>query len=167
MSMSNADQKTAESLATVLDFLANTGPDVVEAAAERLVAPDGVYVSLNFENPELKEIEPWAGTAVGPSAFSSTFLRVANYWDVQDFSITDKLASGESVAIFGQFTYRSVEVGTVFTSPFAILAKVRDGRIEYFRFMEDTYASASSFRQSGTWIVKTTRDKPAFKVGSH
>lgn len=165
MTIATSDDPSAASLAVVLDFLSNTAPDKVEAAAERLVASDAVYVSLNFDNPELKKIEPWTGTATGPSAYSSTFLRVGSYWKIEDFSITDKLASGESVAIFGRFTYRSVEVGRVFTSPFSILAKVRDGKIVYFQFMEDTYASASSFRQSGSWTVKTTKDTPAFEVG--
>lgn len=149
-----------------MDFLSNTAPDKVEAAAARLVAPDAVYVSLNFDNPELKKIEPWTGTAKGPSAYSSTFLRVAEYWTIEDFTITAKLAVGEDVAIFGKFTYRSVELGHVFTSPFSIHANVREGKMVYFQFMEDTYASASSFRKSGSWIVKTTKATPAFEVGA-
>jgi Ketosteroid isomerase-related protein len=154
------------SLAVVMDFLSNTAPDKVEAAAERLVAPDATYVSLNFDNPELKKIEPWTGTAKGPTAYSSTFTRVANYWNIEDFKITEKIASGEDVAVFGRFTYRSVVVGKVFTSPFSIHAKVRDGKMTYFQFMEDTYASASSFRTSGSWMVQTTKDSMPFKVGA-
>ena len=162
----NSQNQSAASLAVVMDFLSNTAPDKVEAAAARLVAPDAVYVSLNFDNPELKKIEPWTGTAKGPSAYSSTFLRVAEYWTIEDFTISDKLAVGEDVAIFGKFTYRSVAVGNVFTSPFSIHAKVRGGKMVYFQFMEDTYASASSFRQSGSWTVKTTKAAPAFEVGA-
>lgn len=162
----HSQNQSAASLAVVMDFLSNTAPDKVEAAAARLVAPDAVYVSLNFDNPELKKIEPWTGTAKGPSAYSSTFLRVAEYWTIEDFTITDKLAVGEDVAIFGKFTYRSVAVGHVFTSPFSIHAKVREGKMVYFQFMEDTYASASSFRQSGSWTVKTTKATPAFEVGA-
>jgi ketosteroid isomerase-like protein len=161
----SSDVQSAASLAVVIDFLSNTAPDKVEAAAKRLVAPDATYVSLNFNNPELKKIEPWTGTAKGPSAYSSTFMRVANYWKIEDFTVTDKFASGEDVAIFGKFTYRSVVVGTVFTSPFSIHAKVRDGKMTYFQFMEDTYASASSFRKSGSWTVQTTKDSAPFKVG--
>lgn len=162
----SSQNQSAASLAVVMDFLSNTAPDKVEAAADRLVAPDAVYVSLNFDNPELKKIEPWTGTAKGSSAYSSTFLRVAEYWTIEDFAITDKLAVGEDVAIFGKFTYRSIEVGHVFTSPFSIHAKVREGKMVYFQFMEDTYASASSFRQSGSWTVKTTKATPAFEVGA-
>ena len=158
--------QSADSLSVVMEFLSNTAPDKVEAAAERLVAPDATYVSLNFDNPELKEILPWTGTRKGPQAYSYTFLRVANYWNIEDFTVTDTIASGEDVAIFGKFTYRSVTVGHVFTSPFSILAKVRDGKMTYFQFLEDTYASSKSFRQSGSWIVKTTEDTAPFTVGA-
>ena len=48
--------QSAASLAVVMDFLSNTAPDKVEAAATRLVAPNAVYISLNFDNPELKKI---------------------------------------------------------------------------------------------------------------
>lgn len=158
-------QQQRAPLDVVKEFLENTAPDKVGAAAKRLVAPDATYVSLNFDNPELKKIEPWAGTSKGPDGFSSTFSRVAKYWKIEDFKVTDMFGSGESVAAFGTFTYRSVAVGTTFSSPFSILAKVRNGQIQYFQFMEDTYASASSFRQSGSWIVKTDPDAPAFEVG--
>ncbi|MGJ9420634.1 nuclear transport factor 2 family protein [Massilia sp. CMS3.1] len=135
-----------EPLYVIKDFLENTAPDKVEAAANRLVAPDAIYIALNFDNPELKRIEPWAGTSTGPKAFSSIFARVAKYWKIEDFKITDMFGSGEDVAVFGSFTYRSVAVGTSFRSPFSIHAKVKNGKISYFQFMEDTYASASSFR---------------------
>jgi hypothetical protein len=163
---SSSEALSAKSLSVVMDFLSNTAPDKVEAAAERLVAPDATYVSLNFDNPELKKILPWTGTAKGPQAYSSTFMRVANYWKIEDFTVTDKIASGEDVAIFGKFTYRSVAVDHVFTSPFSIHAKVSNGKMIYFQFMEDTYASSSSFRQSGSWTVQTTKDSAPFKVGA-
>lgn len=161
-----SEAQSAASLAVVLEFLSNTAPDKVEAAAKRLVAPKATYVSLNFNNPELQKILPWTGTNTGPTAYSNVFMQVGNYWEIEDFAITDKISSGEDVAIFGKFTYRSVSVGDVFTSPFSILAKVRDGKMIYFQFMEDTYASASSFRQSGSWTLKTTEDTAPFSVGA-
>jgi uncharacterized protein len=149
----------------VQEFLANTAPDKVDAAARRLVADDATYVSLNFDNPELKKIEPWTGTGKGPQAFSNTFTRVAKYWKIEDFKVQDMFGSGEDVAVFGAFTYRSVALGNRFHSPFSIHAKVKDGKITYLQFMEDTYASASSFRQSGNWVVKTDPAAPAYTVG--
>lgn len=161
-----SEAQSAASLSIVMEFLANTAPDKVEAAAEKLAAPDATYVSLNFDNPELREIMPWTGTNKGPKAFSSLFLQVQDYWKIEDFTISTKIASGEDVAIFGKFTYRSVAVDQVFTSPFSIHAKVRDGKMTYFQFMEDTYASASSFRQSGSWTVKTSANAAPFTVAA-
>jgi len=166
VAQSTSEAQSAASLSVVMEFLANTAPDKVEAAAQRLAAPDATYVSLNFDNPELQKILPWTGTNKGPKAFSSLFLQLADYWKTEDFTITTEIASGEDVAIFGTFTYRSITVDQVFTSPFSIHAKVRDGKMIYFQFMEDTYASASSFRQSGSWTMKTPANAASFKVGA-
>ncbi|MBF8164559.1 nuclear transport factor 2 family protein [Pseudomonas mendocina] len=166
VAQSTSEAQSAASLAVVMEFLANTAPDKVEAAAEKLAAPDATYVSLNFDNPELRKIMPWTGTNKGPKAFSSLFMQVQDYWKIEDFTISTKISSGEDVAIFGKFTYRSVAVDQVFTSPFSIHAKVRDGKMTYFQFMEDTYASASSFRESGAWTVKTSANAAPFTVAA-
>ncbi|WP_220131470.1 nuclear transport factor 2 family protein [Enterobacter sp. RHBSTW-00994] len=157
--------KTRQPLDVVNAFLMNTAPDKVSSAAQQLVAPDATYISLNFNNPELKKIEPWAGTSKGPEAFVSTFSRVAKYWKIVDFTVEDIFASGDNVAVFGNFTYRSTGIGKQFNSPFSIHAKVKAGKITYFQFMEDTYASASSFRVSGDWEVKTDPDGASYRVG--
>jgi hypothetical protein len=39
------------------------------------------------------------------------------------------------------------------TSPFAILVRVSGGLITYLQVMEDTYATAASFRSAGSWTV--------------
>jgi ketosteroid isomerase-like protein len=159
------DSVADANVAIITDFLNNTAADKVVAAALRLVAPDAAYISLNFDNPELKQIEPWAGTASGPEAYSSTFIRVQKYWTIEDFQVLDIFGAGENVAVFGKFTYRANATGNVFTSPLAVHAKVRDGKIVFFQFMEDTYASAASFRTSGSWTVQTDPDQPAYEVG--
>lgn len=138
----------------VMAFLANSGKATVKQAAEALVSENATYISLNFNNPELEQIEPWCGTRQGRQIFIDTFSSVGTYWEVNDFSITDVLADGSNVAVFGVFTYTSVELGNRFTSPFSVLAKVSDGQITFLQFMEDTYASAMSFRKSGKWVIK-------------
>jgi len=148
----------------VKEFLQNTAPDKVEAAARRLVADDATYISLNFDNPDLKRILPWTGTSKGRRSFIETATRVAGYWTIAGFNISDLFGAGDNVAVFGSFTYRSVSLGKVFSSPFSIHAKVRNGQIVYFQFMEDTFASARSFRHSGTWIVKTDPKGPEYEV---
>lgn len=148
----------------VTEFLSNTAPDKIEAAAKRLVAEDATYISLNFDNPDLKKILPWTGTAKGREAYTSTFIRVAKFWTIEDFQIFDLFGAGENVAVFGSFTYRSVARGKSFRSPFSVHAKVKNGKIVYFQFMEDTFASARSFSSSGTWTIKTDPNGIEFQV---
>lgn len=150
--------KTKQPKDVVLAFLMNTSKELVSAAAEKLVAVDATYVSLNFNNPELKKIEPWAGTSQGRDVYTYTFSNVGTYWNVDDFQITDMLAEDKTVAVFGQFTYTSVHAKNTFTSPFSIKAIVEDGLIQYFQFMEDTYASAASFRVDGHWNIQQDSD---------
>ena len=136
----------------------------MEAAAHRLVADNATYISLSFDNPELKRILPWTGTSSGQRAFIDTFKRVAKYWTIEDFAVTDLFGAGEDVAVFGSFTYRSNSRGKSFRSPFSVHAKVRDEKIVYFQFMEDTFASARSFSSGGTWTIKTDPNGPEYQV---
>jgi len=148
----------------VQEFLQNTAPDKVEAAAVRLVAEDAEYVSLNFDNRDLQRILPWAGTRKGRDAYTTTFIGVAKYWTIEDFVVTAIFGAGENVAVFGSFTYRSNARGKSFRSPFSIHAKVSAGKIVYLQFMEDTFASSRSFSSGGTWTVKTDPNGPEFEV---
>ena len=82
-------------------FLENTtSPDVVR----ELVAPDATYISLNYENKDLKQIMPWTGTSKGSQAFIDTFTRVFLYWENQNFEVKEIFGAGENVAVFGSFT---------------------------------------------------------------
>jgi ketosteroid isomerase-like protein len=135
-------------------------PDVVN----RLVAPDATYVSLNTDNPELKQIEPWAGTSHGPQAFLDNLGNMFSRWENQAFNVTTMFASEENVAVFGDFRYKSYSLGKVVASPFSILVKVVDGQVTYLQFQEDSYATAASFRKEGTWTVQTEPDAAPFEV---
>ena len=130
-----------------------TNRDVVH----RLVAPGATYVSLNFDNPELQKIMPWTGTRTGPDAVLDTYTRVGRFWHSEGFEVEELFGDGGTVAAFGRFAYRSTTMGKAVTSPFALLAKVSDGQITFMQFMEDTFATASSFRSGG---VTTYRSDP-------
>jgi hypothetical protein len=90
---------------------------------QRLMTPDATYVSLNFDNPELKKIEPWAGTHRGPQALSDVFAAIQRFWKTLDFKVTDTTEQGSRVALFGSFTYKSNVTGKEVTSPFGLLAR--------------------------------------------
>jgi uncharacterized protein len=135
-------------------------PDVVN----RLVAPDATYVSLNTEDPELHQIMPWAGTSHGPQAFLDNLGEMFTRWENQAFNVTTMVASDENVAVFGDFRYKSHSLGKVVSSPFSILVKVADGKVTHLQFLEDSYATASSFRKSGSWVVQTQPGAEPFQV---
>jgi uncharacterized protein len=135
-------------------------PDVVN----NLVAPDATYVSLNTDDTELKKIMPWAGTSHGPQAFLDNLGEMFTRWENQAFNVTTMFASDENVAVFGDFRYKSHSLGKVVSSPFSIFLKVVDGKVTYLQFLEDSYATASSFRKDGTWTVQTKADTAPFRV---
>ena len=135
-------------------------PEVVN----RLVAPDALYVSLNTDNPELHKIMPWAGTSHGPQAFIDNLGTMFTRWENQAFNVTAMFASDENVAVFGDFRYKSNSLGKVVSSPFSILVKVVDGKVTYLQFLEDSYATASSFRKDGSWVVQTEPGAEPFQV---
>ena len=142
-------------LEVVQDSLSHAfDPAEIEDAVERLVASDATYVSLNYDDPELNRIMPWAGTKHGAGAFVENFKGVRKHWTNDSFEITDTVEQGDKVAIFGNFTLRSVTLNMAADSAFAVFAKVAGGRITYFQYMEDTFATARTFREGGTWTIR-------------
>lgn len=140
----------------VQELLANTDTDEhIDQVTRSLVAEHAKYVSLNFENAELKRIAPWAGTTYGPDAFKGAFGGVIRHWTNEDFGIDEIFGDGERVAVFGHFTYRSITLGQATTSPFAIFARVQDNKITEWLFMEDTFATARTFRSGGSWTIQS------------
>jgi ketosteroid isomerase-like protein len=135
-------------------------PEVIN----KVVAPDAVYVSLNTEDDELNKIMPWAGTSHGPQAFLRNLGMMFSRWENQAFNVTTMFASDENVAVFGDFRYKSHSLGKVVSSPFSLLVKVVDGQVTYAQFLEDSYATASSFRKDGSWAVQTEASAEPFRV---
>jgi hypothetical protein len=129
-----------------------------------LVAPDAIYVSLNTEDAELNKIMPWAGTSKGPQAFLNNLSMMFSRWENEAFNVTTMFASDENVAVFGDFRYKSRSIDKIVTSPFSIHLKVIEGKVTYLQFLEDSYATAASFRQSGTWTVRTEPGVEPFDV---
>jgi uncharacterized protein len=152
---------SASPIEVVGEWLENLmDPDVVN----RVVAPDATYVSLNTEDAELTRIMPWAGTSQGPQAFLTNLGAMFTRWENQAFNVTEMFASGENVAVFGDFRYRSHSLGKSVSSPFSILVKVVDGKVTYLQFLEDSYATAASFRKDGSWTVQTEPDAEPYEV---
>lgn len=130
----------------------------------RYTNDDFMYVSLNYAHPELKLIMPWAGTTAGAEALVQTFQDVFTAWTVVEFELEDSFENPDGAAIFGYFTYRSNTLGKTVTSPLAILARAKDGRLSFVQFMEDTFATVRSFREGGTYHIMADPDGAEVEV---
>ena len=119
------------------------------AVLRQLMTPDVTYVSLNFDDPELKKIEPWAGTHKGPETLPDVFSAIQRCRKTLDFKVTDTIEQGSRVAFFGSFTYKSNVTGKEITSPFGLLARFEGGKVAYLQFLEDSYGTAGSFKTGG------------------
>ena len=120
----------------------------LEVLRQRMT-PDVTYGSLNFDDHELKKIEPWAGTHKGPQALVDVFVAIQRFWKTLDFKVTDTIEQGNRVAFFGSFTYKSNVTGKQITSPFSLLARFEGDKVSYVQFLEDSYGTAGSFKTGG------------------
>ena len=112
-----------------------------------LTTPDVTYISLSEDNnPELKRYLPWTGRHRGPESIVETFEGVGRAWDTKAFEVRDVIEQGDKVAMFGSFTYRGRDTGKEITSLFSILAKVKDGKVSYIQFLEDTFGTSGTVK---------------------
>jgi ketosteroid isomerase-like protein len=114
------------------------------ANVRSVTTPDVTYVSLNEDNPELKRYLPWTGTNTGPESIVRAFEGIGRAWETKAFQVRDIMEQGDKVAMFGSFTYRGRESGQEITSPFSVLAKLRDGKIHFVQFLEDTFGTSGT-----------------------
>jgi ketosteroid isomerase-like protein len=136
------------------------------AHVRSLTTEDVTYISLNFDNPELHKVLPWAGTNRGPQSIVNAFNGIGRVWETKAFEVKDIIANEHSVAMFGSFTYKTRTLSKEITSPFALLARVTNDRISYLQFLEDTFGTASSFRAGGTWHFRGVAAGGDVSVGS-
>ncbi len=125
---------------------------------EQYTTDDFRYVSLNYGEPQVKRVLPWAGTTDGVAGLVQAFMDVARYWTVDEFKIEDSFENEDGAAIFGVFTYTSKTLGKTVTSPFSVLARGENGKLSFVQFMEDTFATVRSFRESGTYHIMANPD---------
>jgi ketosteroid isomerase-like protein len=130
------------SSAQVLQTLLANPLDLANVSS--VTTPDVTYVSLNEDNPELKGYLPWTGTNKGPQSIVRAFEGIGRAWETKSFEVRDVIEQGDKVAMFGSFTYRGRESGKEITSPFSLLARVREGKIYYVQFLEDTFGTSGT-----------------------
>jgi ketosteroid isomerase-like protein len=60
--------------------------------------------------------------------------------------VRDVIEQGDKVALFGSFTYVSRALGKEITSLFSLFARMKDGKVSYVQFLEDTFGTSGSVR---------------------
>jgi ketosteroid isomerase-like protein len=130
------------SASQILQTLLANPVDLVNV--RNVTTPDVTYISLSEDNAELKRYLPWTGTNRGPESIVRAFEGIGRAWETKAFQVRELIEQGDKVAMFGSFTYRGRESGKEITSPFSLLAKVRDGKIHYVQFLEDTFGTSGT-----------------------
>lgn len=63
-----------------------------------------------------------------------------------NFKVERIFESGDQAVLTGHFTHRILSTGKEFTSDFAVICAVRDGKVSSYNFIEDSYALWRSFQ---------------------
>jgi len=135
---SNDDESQA-SLDTVMALMGAMGRGDM-AKMDELMADDMVW--LNEGDPSI----PWIGPWNGKEAIFGFLGVFSENFKTTKWENTDILASGDTVAIFGDMngvtTKSGQEIGD-FT--FALRAKVRNGKVVLWNWFEDSFAVSKAY----------------------
>ena len=135
---SNDDESQA-SLDTVMALMGAMGRGEM-AKMDELMADDMVW--LNEGDPSI----PWIGPWNGKEAIFGFLGIFSENFKTTKWENTDILASGDTVAIFGDMngvtTKSGQEIGD-FT--FALRAKVRNGKVVLWNWFEDSFAVSQAY----------------------
>ena len=120
----------------------------------RLVAQDATYVSLNYENGDLKGILTRTGICRTCPACIDAFSHLSQDLQNQTCEIRELFATGENVAVRGVLTRKPAMPGRSAATPFSIWAKVRNRKIVYLQFMEETVAPDVPDHADKSWRIR-------------
>jgi len=139
IALAGDEDQSEASLQTVMGLMSAMGSGDMAAMAD-LMAEDMVW--HNEGDPSIPWIGPWEGKEA-IFGFLGTF---GKNFQTTKWENTDVLASGDTVAIFGNMngitTKSGKEIGD-FT--FALRAKVRNGQVVLWNWFEDSYAVSQAY----------------------
>lgn len=139
IALAGDEDRSEASLQTVMALMGAMGSGDMAAMAN-LMADDMVW--HNEGDPNI----PWIGPWEGKEAIFGFLGVFSENFQTTKWENTDVLASGDTVAIFGDMngitTKSGKEIGD-FT--FALRAKVRDGQVVLWNWFEDSYAVSQAY----------------------
>ncbi|MDJ0527225.1 MAG: calcium-binding protein [Microcystis sp. M53600_WE12] len=113
---------------------------------------DAYSVSFSQERflltPSTRE---WNGIA-GDQQFIADLVDANNTMDpITSFFPEKFVVHGDDIGVFGRFIFRNATSGQISDTPFAYHIQLKDNKIHFIHFFEDSYSYTNGTRQGGTW----------------
>lgn len=102
---------------------------------------------IDWHLPEIENI-PFTGKRKGREAVAGFFRSVSETQDVLAFNPQEFIAQGDRVVVLGNYSWRVKATGREYSSDWAHVVTVRNGKIVGFKEYTDTAASASAFQKA-------------------
>jgi ketosteroid isomerase-like protein len=101
--------------------------------------------STTFIQPGGRDI-PWAGTYRTPAEVEGFFGKLADAVEVTDFTPREYVEQDGVVVALGVWAGVARRTGKPFDSSWAMIWKLRDGKVWFYEALEDTDTIAEAFR---------------------
>lgn len=122
-----------ETVDTFLNHMFNG--DIEKSMA--LVAHDALFIGAR---PTQASSNPIFGTRSGPQGAREFFAAFVSVLKPGDFAVQGRFSDGEHVALYGTLCHTVIATGHAFASDWALICRVREGRLTLYHFYEDTDA---------------------------
>lgn len=133
------DAVSQASFDTVMAFMGAMGTGDMDAM-NKLMADDMVW--HNEGDPSL----PWIGETKGKDNIFAFLAVFSSNLQVTLWETEDAFASGDTVAVFGRMNGVTSKTGKEIGSfTFALRAKVRDGQVVLWNWLEDSFAVSQAY----------------------
>jgi len=101
---------------------------------------------VNWFLPGPTDIVPVAGMRRGRAEVGQFFSTLDETQEAKQFEPQEFIAQGDKVVVLGQYTWRVKATGREFSSDWAHVFTVRDGKVVGFKEYYDTGAAADAYR---------------------
>ncbi len=106
---------------------------------------DRLTDDVEWIEPGSKDI-PFAGRHRGREAVSRYFSTLAASLEFETFEPREFIAQGDVVVVLGRETSRTRTTGRAMTTEWAMVFRMRNGKVARFQDFQDTEATAAAFR---------------------
>jgi ketosteroid isomerase-like protein len=103
--------------------------------------------NITWHLPEIEGV-PFAGKRTGRDAVRDFFVGVEANQETLEFEPREYIAQGDKVVSLGHYRWRVKTTGREFSSDFAHVFTIRDGKITGFQEYTDTASAARAYQKS-------------------